>query len=391
MTHIAKRRILAKRGKVAAKSRPRLMMPSQSMKERGANAIEIMLLALCGLALLVGGCAGSGVSNGGVGGSGPAGHASGGAGPTAGTGGSTLGTGGAALLATGGSTSSGGAMGSTGGSEAQPGGSHVETGGSATGTGGPGGATAGGTGGERSGDAGGSTGPSGAGGQVTSALCPATAVFCDDFEDGNLDGWVKMESGGTLAIDSTHASSGKNALSITMATGQRGGWLQRTGSPLFPLPKNAIYGRVMMYFESLPGGHTDFIRAAPTGGNAPWYNVGEQTGKVLLNYFGNGSDCWARPSPSTNIPLNTWMCWEFGYDGTKNQMQFYIDSQLSRMVDGVGDGCTGPNVWTAPTFNYLAIGAYNAQPTISPSVGKMWFDDVAVSTTGRVGCPAAMP
>ena len=372
------------------------MMPDQSTKKRATNAIETMLpwMALCGLAVLLGGCAGSGASSDGTGGAGTNGHASGGMGPALGTGGRIFGTGGATQVGSGGSTSSGGAPGSTGGSAAQTGGARAETGGSANGTGGQGtgGSTMVGTGGDRSGGgAGGTTGTGGAGGQGTSAGCPPTAVFCDDFEDGNLDGWVKMESGGTLAIDSTHASSGKNALAITMATGQRGGWLQRPGAPLFPLPKNAIYGRVMMYFESLPGGHTDFIRAAPTGGNAPWYNVGEQTGKVLLNYFGNGSDCWARPSPSTNIPLNTWMCWEFGYDGTKNQMQFYINSQLSRMVDGVGDGCSGANVWTAPTFNYLAIGAYNAQPTISPSIGKMWFDDIAVSTTGRVGCPAAMP
>jgi hypothetical protein len=230
----------------------------------------------------------------------------------------------------------------------------------------------------------------GAGGQGPSASCPTTAVFCDDFEDGNLDGWVRMESGGTLAIDSTHASSGQNALGITMATGQRGGWLQRTGAPLFPLPNNAIYGRMMVYFESLPAGHTDFVRASATNGQTPWYNVGEQTGRVLLNYFSNGSDCWARPSPSTNIPLSTWMCWEWAYDGSRNQMQFFINSQLSRTVDGVGDGCTGPNVWTAPQFNYLAIGAYNAQPANAPSVGKMWMDDIAVSTTGRVGCPAPM-
>lgn len=226
---------------------------------------------------------------------------------------------------------------------------------------------------------------------MSSGPCPAAALFCEDFESGTLDGWTKMESGGTLAIDGTHFSSGKSALGITMATGQRGGWIQRAGAPLFPLPANAFYGRVMVYFETLPAGHTDFVRGASTAGQTPWYNVGEQTGKVLLNYYGNGSDCWARPSPSTNIPLNTWMCWEWSFDGAKNQMQFYIDSKLSRTVDGVGDGCTGPNVWTAPKFNNLQIGAYNAQPANAPSAGKLWLDDIAVGTTGRIGCPAAMP
>ena len=69
-------------------------------------------------------------------------------------------------------------------------------------------------------------------------------------------------------------------------------------------------------------------------------------------------------------------------------MQLFIDGELKRTVDGVGDGCSGPNVWTAPQFNSLAIGAYDAQPNNAPSVGKMWFDDIAVGTTGRLGCPA---
>ena len=260
--------------------------------------------------------------------------------------------------------------------------------------GGQGGGGEAGTAGSPGSSSGGAAGAGGASGGTSGAAgggstnCPGGAVFCEDFETGSLDGWVKKESGGTLAIDGTHASSGQSALAITMATGQRGGWLDRVGAPLFPLAANAIYGRVMVYFESLPAGHTDFIRGAATNGQTPWYNVGEQTGKVLLNYFSGGSDCWARPSPSTNIPLETWMCWEWVYDGTKDQMQLFIDEQLMRTVDGVGDGCSGPNVWNAPDFNYLAIGAYNAQPNNSPSVGKMWFDDVAVGTTARLGCPS---
>ncbi|MEO8212647.1 MAG: hypothetical protein ABI560_05615 [Myxococcales bacterium] len=338
--------------------------------------------AVFSLSVLFGGCAPPEMVSSGTGGSSTTGHETGGAGTA--TGGRSASGGETASGSGGDAVSSGGAPAGSGGVSAGSGGADTGTGGA-----GVGGAPAGGMpGGGRSGGSGGTAGMVGAGGQAPSANCPSTAVFCDDFEDGNLDGWVKMESGGALAIDSTHALSGKNALGITMATGQRGGWLQRMGAPLFPLPNNTIYGRVMMYFESLPAGHTDFVRASATNGQTPWYNVGEQTGKVLLNYYASGSDCWARPSPSTNIPLNKWMCWEWVYDGPKNQMGFYIDSQLSRMVNGSGDGCSGSNVWTAPKFNYLAVGAYNAQPGNAPSVGKMWFDDVAVSTTARVGCPA---
>jgi hypothetical protein len=367
-----------KKWKVMGWACPDCVMPKHTLNVRAKlpTALAGRGLSFCAAALLLAAC-GSSAGDGGGAGTGGAVQATGGS--TPGTGGRTVGSGGTMAPGSGGAVATTGGVSGTGGRDAGTGG------GSAAG-----GSTPGGTGGSRAGGGGGRGGTPGAGGQTVSASCPSTAIFCDDFEDGNLDGWVKMESGGTLAIDSVHAASGKSALGITMATGQRGGWLQRTGAPLFPLPNNAIYGRMMVYFESLPAGHTDFVRAAATNGQTPWYNVGEQTGKVLLNYFGNGSDCWARPAPSTNIPLNSWMCWEWAYDGPRNQMSFYIDSQLSRTVNGVGDGCSGPNVWTAPQFNYLAIGAYNAQPANAPSVGKMWFDDVAVSTTARVGCPAAL-
>ena len=72
--------------------------------------------------------------------------------------------------------------------------------------------------------------------------CPPMALVCDDFEDGNLDGWNKLESGGALVIDAAHASSGKSALSIVIPGNQRGGFLERKGAPLFPLPNNTISG-----------------------------------------------------------------------------------------------------------------------------------------------------
>jgi hypothetical protein len=69
-------------------------------------------------------------------------------------------------------------------------------------------------------------------------------------------------------------------------------------------------------------------------------------------------------------------------------MQFFIDGELSREVDGVGDGCVagGNQVWAAPQIGSLQIGEYIAQP--SPIPTRLWLDDVAVSTEARVGCPA---
>ena len=141
-----------------------------------------------------------------------------------------------------------------------------------------------------------------AAGATTGELCPASAVICEDFEDGNLDGWTQLVTGGTLAIDSAHAANGTSALSINIPANQRGGFIERTGAPLFPLPGKAMWGRVMVYFDSVSDGHTDVVRGAPVGGGTPWYNVGEQHGEILLNYYdGAAADCWARPSPGRPV------------------------------------------------------------------------------------------
>jgi len=220
------------------------------------------------------------------------------------------------------------------------------------------------------------------------ALCPASALVCDDFEDGNLDGWTTLPSGGTITVDTTHARSGTSALSINIPGNQRGGFIERKGAPLFPLPAGQLFGRVMVYFDSVPDGHSDIVRGAPVGGSTPWYNVGEQHGEILLNYYnGAASDCWARPSPGRRVPIQTWMCWEWIFDSTRNEMQFFIDGVLSRRVTGTGDGCLSnpAQTWFAPTFGSLRLGEYIAEISATPT--RIWLDDVALGTTGRLGCP----
>lgn len=234
-----------------------------------------------------------------------------------------------------------------------------------------------------------SAGSSSGGTGQAEGLCPANALFCDDFEDGNLDGWKKKEAGGTLTIGAQQAVSGSHALTIEIPAGKQGGFLELSGAPLFPLPGKLIWGRAFVYFDNAPDGHTDIFRGAAADGQIPWYNVGEQHGEILLNYYnGNAEDCWARPKPGKVVPLETWMCWEFSFDGNADEIQFFIDGELSRKVTKTGDGCgQGTPTWAAPTFASLQVGEYIAQVSDTPS--KMYIDDVAVGTASRLGCPVA--
>ena len=284
----------------------------------------------------------------------------------------------------GGSASGGSASGSSSGGAVGGGvsGSSATLGGSAAIAGQPG---AGGASGSAS--AGSSSGGTG-GNRQTAGACPANAVFCDDFEDGNLDGWTKKENGGTLKVDTQQATSGTHVLSIDIPAGKQGGFLELSGAPLFPLPSKLIWGRAMVYFDNAPDGHTDIFRGAAANGEIPWYNVGEQHGEILINYYnGDAEDCWARPKPGKVVPLKTWMCWEFSFDGNADEIQFFIDGELSRKVTKNGDGCgQGTPTWVAPTFASLQVGEYIAQ--VSATSSKMYIDDVAVGTASRLGCPA---
>ena len=298
-----------------------------------------------------------------------------------------------------------GAAGSSSGSTSQAGngaaGSATQTGGGNGGAPAAGGSSARAVNSSGAGGNGGSTAASGAssGGATAgsagsnqagnaSAACPAGALVCDDFEDGNLDGWKKLESGGKLSIDMAQAKSGTHALLVDIPANQRGGFLELSGAPLFPLPNKLIWGRALVYFDTTVDGHTDVIRGAAAGGNTPQYNIGEQHGDILINYYnGPTQDCWARPQPSKVVPLKTWICWEWSFDGNANELQFFIDGQLSRKVTKTGDGCgQGNATWAAPDFASLRIGQYIAQ--VSNNETKLWIDDVAIGNTMRLGCPA---
>jgi hypothetical protein len=138
-----------------------------------------------------GGTTGAGGSGGTTGSGGGGGVAGGGAAGTTGTGGVGGTTAGAGGTSSAGATGSGGASGASGGSGGTLGGRGGTTG--AAGTGGTGGAA--GTGG---------------------AGC-AGYVFCDDFEDGNANGWTP--SGGTWSVitDGSHVYEGGNGTSMSLA------------------------------------------------------------------------------------------------------------------------------------------------------------------------------
>ena len=131
---------------------------------------------------------------------------SGGSAGTSGAGGSTLGEAGADSGGTGGPASSGG--------RASGGGSGTSAGGS------PAGGSAGqASGGVQSGGTGGASGSTGQGGAAGSAGYTG-ALFVEDFEDGNYDGWALGPSTSTYAVSTATAANGSTrSMQISGGTG----------------------------------------------------------------------------------------------------------------------------------------------------------------------------
>lgn len=213
--------------------------------------------------------------------------------------------------------------------------------------------------------------------------------MCEDFEDGQAQGWSALTT--TMTISTQHATSGASSVLVNIPGGQAGGFISRKGAPLFPLVNKTMWGRVMVWFDVVADGHTDIVRGQSASGGNPSYNLAEQHGDYMLNYY-NGSqatDCWARPKAPTptTLPIGKWSCWEWKFDAGANSIQFFVDGTLYRAVNMTGDGClSGNGTWVAPSdFGTISVGA-NIAERGEPM--KMWFDDIAIGSQERVGCPA---
>jgi hypothetical protein len=283
-------------------------------------------------------------------------------------------------------------------------------GGGAAGAGGPGGGAAGSAG---SGSGGGAGATAGAGGATAGAgggtagtgaagdPC-ASAIFCDDFETYTAGAapkgqWKVTTNHGTLTVDGTHAHSGKNAVHAltTGAMAYESAYMGLVGAPVFPVPSNGFFGRMMMYATQAPTDvvHWTIIQGeGPVPAHAVTNAVVRYGGQYNLRFMANydssppKSDCWHHSQ--TTIPLNRWACVEWQFDGATSTQRFWLDGQpiTDLTVVGRGDGCINHDLmdnWYFPTFNALRLGWEHYQ--LGP--GEIWIDDVAVDSK-RLGCPA---
>jgi hypothetical protein len=234
-----------------------------------------------------------------------------------------------------------------------------------------------------------------------SRCADAKVQLCEDFESGTLDTTTWKVSGDTPVIDGIQAARGSKALHI-VKNGNGQSYIRETKT--FPEPGNTYYGRMFVYFNSLPAdpdmtyAHWTIIGAVGTGVSGEIRVSGQLQNKV--NHFGVGTDNRTDPNGTgdwTNsdndpkgmpaaVPQKSWACIEWMHKGDTNETRFYWDA------------VEHPSLYTMPSTKH---GGNAAQPYILPQftsvwVGwqeyqtatakfEMWIDEIAIDGA-RIGC-----
>jgi hypothetical protein len=212
--------------------------------------------------------------------------------------------------------------------------------------------------------------------------CSPGLLFCDDFEsyavgDKPQGGSTFAENGGTMTVDATRSVSGTKSLKIVTAEGDTAGL--SIGAPIFPVAGNNVYGRMMVYFETLPpnGNAWTMVRM---NGDAEYYLYGGQDQQFVSIYY--PGDCPSGFGPP--IPTGRWFCLQWQANGapdpaggTKDEARMWLDGvEMSSITVVKMNNCA---TWTAPTWTNVALGRSYGASTV-------YYDDWAVDSN-PIPCP----
>jgi hypothetical protein len=231
----------------------------------------------------------------------------------------------------------------------------------------------------------------------------AHVQLCEDFESGTLDTATWTTIGGTKpVIDGMQKARGNQALHLTIAGNGESAIRE---SKTFPAPNDTYYGRVFVYFKSLPTPATGFtyshwtMIAATGSGVSGEIRVSGQM-QNGMSYWGVGTDSgtdptgtgdWTNSDKDPNgkpapVPTGQWLCIEWMHKGDTNETRFWWDgvehpSLYTQPTTPHGGNAKTP--FTLPQFKNVWLGWAEYQPTTEPF--ELWLDEIAIDTA-RIGC-----
>lgn len=219
--------------------------------------------------------------------------------------------------------------------------------------------------------------------------------LCEDFESGVVsNAWTL--SGPGLTVDSMNAARGMKALHIVHPSSGKSA-IQETKT--FPAPNNTYYGRIFVYFKTLPKNpemnysHWTLIAANGQSATPGEIRLGGEL-EQGRNSFAVGTDSrtgtgdWGfndSDKPFRPVPINEWMCLEWMHKGDTNETRFWWDGveHKSMYTSAKKHGGYQDKDFILPNFDRLWIGwtSYSS----SPQTFELWIDEIAIDPK-RIGC-----
>jgi hypothetical protein len=253
-----------------------------------------------------------------------------------------------------------------------------------------------------------SAGEAGGDGAAGGTGC-ASLPLCDDFDEDTPGAppanWTvvmgcnpntqdtPVDGGGLLVgVDTSQHHSGTSSVRV-VGGDSCGYYFVNTGA--FPHLGTQLYARFWVLFSSGPTqGHNGFL-TMPTGGG-DHFRLGFQDSVVDWNAETSDSTLPDMDPQGTSLSVGTgmatwtaWNCMEFHLDEGTGDLEFWFNGSAAAVsglsydggvVQGVNDqwsrGAPSPPVPTSFGLGWLGL---NDQETV-------WFDDVALSSSGRIGC-----
>ena len=232
----------------------------------------------------------------------------------------------------------------------------------------------------------------------------AGVLLCEDFESGTLDTKTWSVGGTAPVVDGAQHARGTKALHITRVNNGNS-TIKETKT--FPAPKNRYFGRMFVYFNSIPKPDTT---VTPAFTFAHWTIIAASgtgvTGEIRLsgmlqsgvNHFGAGTDSGSDPAGTGDwtsldkdpagkpapVPEKDWTCIEWMHDGAANETRFWwdgVEHPSMHTTSTVHGGNT--NAFVLPQFTQVVLG-WNEYQT-STQTYESWIDEIIIDKE-RIGC-----
>jgi hypothetical protein len=244
------------------------------------------------------------------------------------------------------------------------------------------------------------------GGARPTEPCPASAIYCESFEKGNIDParWkiVGFGRGGLgpsygdrpkdtrVEIDSTKAAIGRRSLrfKITSPLGIRQAFIKTVTPATFG--GGRLFVRYFMYIDPLtPNRWFTVFDARDTVMNSSGEFVEYGMKIIPTSDVKPGTNSWVFDGRRglRVVPVGRWACLEYAIQvGNEGRVAFHVDE---RPVDGLADVRGLPRL-NSPDLYFGVLNSHDDLYLPKPDGFNVWIDEIVVSHE-RIGCAGVSP